>query len=61
MSKQMSSNSFKNQITNKLSTYESYIHFHLDVLRQKTGVKLLLLHSITWNNLTWREQIINSN
>ena len=57
--KQMSSNPFKNEITNKLLAYKSYRYIHLNVCKQTTGVKLLLLHSNTWNYLTLRKQMIN--
>ena len=54
--KQDSSNSFKNEITNKLFPYESYMYIHLNVGKEITDVKLLLLHS----NLTLCQQMINS-
>ena len=50
--KEISSNSFKNEITNKLFTYKSYMYIHLNVCKQMTDVKLLLLYSRTWNHLT---------
>ena len=45
-STQISSNSFENEITDKLFPYKSYIH--LNVWEQVPSVKLLLLHSNTW-------------
>ena len=52
MCKQISSNAFKNEITNKLFTYKSYMYIHLNVCKQMTDGKLLLLYSNTWNHLT---------
>ena len=52
MCNQISSNSFKNKITNKLFNYKSYMHIHSNVCKQMTGVKLLLLHSNTVNHFT---------
>ena len=46
------SNSFKNEITYKLFTYKSYMYIYLNVCKQMADVKLLLLHSNTWNHLT---------
>ena len=43
MCKQISSNSFKNKITNKLIWHITYIY--LNVCKQMTEVKLLLLHT----------------
>ena len=48
----MSCNSFKNEITYKLFTYKSYMYIYLDVCKQMTDIKLLLLHRNTWNHLT---------
>ena len=45
MCKQISSNSSKNEITYKLFTYKSYMCNHLNVCKQMTDVKLLLLYS----------------
>ena len=50
--KQISYNSFKNEITNKLFTYKSYLDIHLNVYKQMTDAKLLLFHSNTQNHLT---------
>ena len=50
--KQISYNSFKNQITYKLVTYKSFMYTYLNVCKQMTDVKLFLLHSNTWNHLT---------
>ena len=36
---QISSNSFKNEITHKLFTYKSYKYIHLNVRKQMTDVK----------------------
>ena len=52
--KQISSNSFKNEITNK-----SFMYINLNVNKQMTDVKLLLLHNNTWNHLTVCKQMIN--
>ena len=41
----ISSNSFKNEIIYKLFTYKSYMYIHLNVCKQMTDVKFLLLHS----------------
>ena len=41
--RQISSNSFKNEITYKLFTYKSVLHIHLNVYKQITDVKLLVL------------------
>ena len=43
----MNSNSFKNEITNKLFTYKLYMYIYLTVCKQMTNVKLLLLQSNT--------------
>ena len=58
--KQISSNSFKNKFTYKLFTYKSYMYSHLNKCEQMTDVKLLLVHSSTWNYLTVCKQTINS-
>ena len=50
--KQISCNAFKNEITYKLFTDKSYKYIYLNVCKQITNVKLLLLHSNTWNHLT---------
>ena len=47
----MSSNPFKNEITSKLLTHKSYMYIHLNECKQMTDVKLLLLHSNSWNHL----------
>ena len=39
MCKHISSNSFKNEITNKLIIYKSYMHIHLNVCKQMTDIK----------------------
>ena len=52
--KQISSNSFKNEINYKLFSYKSYMHIHLNMCKQMTDVELLLLH------LTLYKQMINS-
>ena len=44
VSKQICSNSFKNEITYKLFTYKSYMYIHLDEWKQMTDVKFLDLH-----------------
>ena len=44
MFKQISSRSFKNWITDKPTSYISYIYISLNVCKQMTDVKLLLLH-----------------
>ena len=36
---------FKNEVTYKLFTYESYMYIYLNAYKQMTDVKLLLLHS----------------
>ena len=41
MCKQVSSNSFKNEMTNKLFPYKSFMYIHLNVCKQMS-VKLLL-------------------
>ena len=48
--KRISSNLFKIEITYKLFPWKSCMHIHLNVCQQMTGVKLLLLHSNTWND-----------
>ena len=60
MWKQINSNSFKNENTNKLFAYKSYMYIHLNGCERMTDVKLLLLHSNTWNHLTLSKQIINN-
>ena len=52
MCKEISSNVFENEMTNKLFTFKSYLYIHLNVYKQITDVKLLLLYSNTWNHLT---------
>ena len=59
MCKQISSNSFENEITYKLFDYKSYMCIHLNVYKM-TNVKLLLLHRNTRNHLTECKQMINS-
>ena len=59
MCKTISSNPFKNKITNNLFTHKWYMHDHLTVCKQMTDVKLLVLHSNTWNFLTVCKQMIN--
>ena len=58
--KQISCNSFKNKITYKFFSYKSYMYIHLDVWKQMTDAKLLLLHSNTWNHLTLYIQTVHS-
>ena len=60
MCRQISSDSFKNEITYQLFIYKSYMYVYLNVFKQMTDVELLLLHSNTWNYLTVCKQIINS-
>ena len=43
--KQISSNLSKKEITYSLFTYKSYMHIHLNVRKQMTDVKLLILYS----------------
>ena len=43
--RQISSNLSKNETTNKLFTYKSYMYIHLNVCKQMADVKLLLLLS----------------
>ena len=50
MCKQISFNSFKNEIICKLFTKKSYMYIYLDVCKQMTDVKLLQLYSNTWNH-----------
>ena len=57
MCKKINSNSFRNEITNELN---SYMYIYLAACKQMTDVKLLLLHSNTWNHLTVYKQMINS-
>ena len=52
MGKQISINSFKNEITYKLFPYKSYMYIHLKMYKQMTDVKLLLLRGNTWNHLS---------
>ena len=47
--KKISSNSFRNKITYKLFPYKSDMYNHLNECKHMTGVKLLVLHSNTWN------------
>ena len=47
MCKQVSYNSFKNEITYKLFTYKSYMYIYLNVCKQMTDIKLLLLYNNT--------------
>ena len=42
---QISSNSYKNEVTNNLFTYKLYMYIHLNVCKVMADVKLLLLHS----------------
>ena len=58
--KQISSNSFKNEITDKLFTYKSYMYIYLNVRKQMTHIRLLLLHSNIWNHFTACKQTINN-
>ena len=51
MCKQISYNSFKNEIIYKLFTNKSYMYIYLNGRKQMTDVKLLLLPSNTWNHL----------
>ena len=60
MCKEITSYSFKNEFTNKLFPYKSYMYIYLNVFKQITDVKLLLLHSNTWNHLPFCKQMINS-
>ena len=53
--KQMNFNSFKNEITFKLFSWN---HIHKNVCKQMPDVKLLLWHCKDWNNLTLGKQII---
>ena len=50
--KQMNSNSFYNEITNKLLTHKSGMYIHLNECKQMTDVKLLPLHNNTLDHLT---------
>ena len=52
MCKKISSYSFKNEFTSKWLTFKSYMYIHLNVYKQTTDVKLLLLHNTIWNHLT---------
>ena len=47
VSEQINSNSFKDKINDKLIMY-----IYLNVCKQMTDVKLLILYSNTWNYLT---------
>ena len=49
MCKQISSIPIKNEITFKLFNYKSYMYIYLNVCKQMTNVKLLLLYRNTWN------------
>ena len=60
MCKQISSNSFKNEITRKLLTYKSYMYMYLNVCKQMIDVRLLLSHINTWNYLTVCQQMIDN-
>ena len=42
--KQISFNSFKNEITYNLFIYKSYMYIILNVCKQMTDIKFLLLH-----------------
>ena len=55
MCEQISSNLYKNEITAKLILHIMYIY--LNVCKQMTDVKLLLIHSNTWNHLTVLEKM----
>ena len=57
MCQQISSNSFKNEITDKLI---SNMYIYLNVCKQMTDDNLLLLHSNAWNHLPVCKQMINS-
>ena len=50
MWKLITPDSFKNEITNKLFTYKSYVYRFKCV--QMTDVKFLLLSRNTWNHFT---------
>ena len=52
MCKQISSNSFNNEITYKFFSDKSYMYIYWNVCKQMTDVKFLLLHNNTWNHLT---------
>ena len=56
--KQISCDSFKKEITNKLFTYKYFVYAHLNMHKQITGTKLLLLH--IRNHFTVSKQMINS-
>ena len=43
VSKQITSNTFKNEITHKLYTYKSLMYIHLNRCKQMSDVKLLQL------------------
>ena len=60
MSKQISSKSFKKEITYKLFFNRLYMYIYSNVCKQTTDVKLPLLHSNTWNHFTMCKQMINS-
>ena len=45
--KQISRNSLKNEIINKLIPKKSYMYIYLNVCKQMTDIKLLLFHSNT--------------
>ena len=57
MCNQISSNLFKNEITNKLISYIMYIY--LNKYKQITDGNLLVLDSNAWNHLTMSEERIN--
>ena len=56
MYKQIGSNSFKNQITDKLIKHFMYLYLHVS----KQMIDAKLLHNKTWNHLTLCKQMINS-
>ena len=51
VSKRIDSNSSTIENTDNLSPLKSLMYIHLNVYKQRTDVKLLLLHSNTWNTL----------
>ena len=55
--KQISSNSFKNEITFKLF---NYTYIDINVCKEITDISLLLLHRNAWNHLTEYKEMINS-
>ena len=56
---QINSNSSKNEITNKQFTYKSYMYIPLNMCKQMTDAKFLLLHNNAWKHLTVCQQMIN--